>query len=477
MGHVLKGAAAFLAALFFCVPAFAGEEPSAAAGKAEPTEVEGPFPARLSGHGGPIRAISISDEGKTALTASFDYSIIVWDLAPGGATIRHRLFGHNAAVNDVDFIPDSNEIASVSDDGSFAIWDTTQGTLIQKLDDTPDKVLDLAISPDGRRAAIARWDSTARLFDIGARAEIARLEGHRGNVNAVAFSPDGTTLYTGSYDGTIRAWDAATGAALSTIHKFGWGINVLAVTADSRTVIFGALDGTLAAIHLRDPGNSREIAKFDNPVLSLRISPGGDSFAAGNGGGEIHLFNTATLTRKREAVGSFGPVWGLAFTGGNEALYHVGLDDFASWHDLSGKARIQPVQSEFPRRFQLSNAESVGQLEFQRKCSVCHTLNEDGANRAGPTLHGVFGRKAGSLPGYDYSDALKNSSIVWTAETISALFDHGPDIIVPGTKMPIQRLKSIERLNELVEFLKVATAPQQEIGNNLKTMTRKGQNQ
>lgn len=480
MGHVFKGAAAFLAALFLFAPSHAAEQrPGAAVGavvadKTRSSQSEAPFPARLVGHGGPIRAISISRDGKTALTASFDYSIIVWDLAATGASVRRRLFGHNAAVNDVEFIANSTQIASVSDDGSIAIWDINEGKLIQKLDDTPDKVLDLAISPDGSRAAVARWDNTARLFDVGARAEIARLEGHRGNVNAVAFSPDGTTLYTGSYDGSIRAWDAATGAALSTIHRFGWGINVLAVTANSQTVIFGALDGTLAAVPLNDTENPREIAKFDNPVLSLKMSPTGETFAAGNGGGFIHLFETASLTRKREAVGSFGPVWGLAYTGDSDALYHVGLDDFASWHDLSRNAGIQPVQSEFPRRFQLSEAESVGQLEFQRKCSVCHTLKEDGANRAGPTLHRVFGRKAGSLPGYDYSDALKNSPIIWNAETISALFEHGPDIMVPGTKMPIQRLKSIERRKELVEFLKVATAPQLEIENNLKTNARKG---
>ena len=57
------------------------------------------FPSKLEGHGGPIRSVSVSEDGKTAITASFDYGIIVWDLKGKEATIRHRLFGHDAAVN------------------------------------------------------------------------------------------------------------------------------------------------------------------------------------------------------------------------------------------------------------------------------------------------------------------------------------------------------------------------------------------
>lgn len=425
------------------------------------------FPSKLEGHGGPIRSISVSTDGKTALTASFDYAIIVWDLTSDKATIRHRLFGHDAAVNDVSFVPGTNKIVSVSDDGSFAIWNASSGKLISRLDDTADKVLDVAVSNDGKRAAVARWDGTARLFDVASRSEIARLEGHRGSVNAVTFSDDGATLYTGSYDGTIRAWDTATGVFLDPVYDFGWGINVLAVNGDD-TLIFGALDGTLAVVDLKTGVLRKQLAKFERPVLAVDVSPNGQTIAAGNGAGFIHLYDSETLSAKRDAAGSFGPVWGIAFTGNEDALYHVGLDDFATWHDLGSENTFQPIQSKFPRRFQLSDAESIGQLEFQRKCSVCHTLTPDGANRAGPTLYDVFGRRAGTLRGYEYSNAIKEADIIWNSETISRLFDEGPDIMIPGTKMPLQRLKSIDRRAELVEFLRVATAPQTKSDAELK---------
>ena len=101
-----------------------------------------------------------------------------------------------------------------------------------------------------------------------------------------------------------------------------------------------------------------------------------------------------------------------------------------------------------------------GAQQFARKCSVCHSLEPNYKSRAGPTLYGIFGRKAGTVEGYTYSEALKNSDLIWDEITISDLFDHGPDVVTPGSKMPIQVIKNDSDLNDLVLFLKIATAPQ-----------------
>ena len=61
------------------------------------------------------------------------------------------------------------------------------------------------------------------------------------------------------------------------------------------------------------------------------------------------------------------------------------------------------------------------------------------------------------MPGYPYSDALLASDIVWTETTVAQLFDEGPDVVLPGTKMPVQRLTSVTRRDDLIRFLKKAT--------------------
>ena len=97
-------------------------------------------------------------------------------------------------------------------------------------------------------------------------------------------------------------------------------------------------------------------------------------------------------------------------------------------------------------------------MQFARKCSIYHTLErKDIGRRAGPPLNCVFGRRAGSLKGYPYSKALINSDIIWSEDTINRLFEEGPEIVTPGTKMPIQKIKKDSDRLDLIYFLKDAT--------------------
>ena len=90
-------------------------------------------------------------------------------------------------------------------------------------------------------------------------------------------------------------------------------------------------------------------------------------------------------------------------------------------------------------------------------CAACHTLTPDGGNRAGPTLHGVFGRRIATAPGYNFSPALKDLDIVWGRETIARLFEIGPSRYTPGTKMPEQTINNHADREALVRFLEKAT--------------------
>lgn len=72
--------------------------------------------------------------------------------------------------------------------------------------------------------------------------------------------------------------------------------------------------------------------------------------------------------------------------------------------------------------------------ELWGKCRACHTLEANGRNIVGPRLHAVFGRKAGSLPDYRYSEAMKKSGVIWTAETMDKYLAATQDYI-PGNKM------------------------------------------
>ena len=90
-----------------------------------------------------------------------------------------------------------------------------------------------------------------------------------------------------------------------------------------------------------------------------------------------------------------------------------------------------------------------GNAVFEKRCTGCHALEQD---REGPRLKGVFGRTAGSVPGFDYSDALRNSHIVWDETTLERWLTD-PQTMVPGANMDFYVAKPDERA-DVIEFLK-----------------------
>jgi cytochrome c len=87
------------------------------------------------------------------------------------------------------------------------------------------------------------------------------------------------------------------------------------------------------------------------------------------------------------------------------------------------------------------------------KCKVCHQVGENAKNFVGPVLNGVVGRPAGTYPGYHYSDANKNSGIVWDEATLKEYLKN-PKAKVPGTKMVFPGLTSDEDIANVIAYLK-----------------------
>ncbi|MDE2410779.1 MAG: c-type cytochrome [Sphingomonadales bacterium] len=80
------------------------------------------------------------------------------------------------------------------------------------------------------------------------------------------------------------------------------------------------------------------------------------------------------------------------------------------------------------------DAAAVGKQAFAASCAACHAITADAPAGVGPTLYGVIGRKAGSLPGFAYSTAMKGSGLTWSGESIDT-FLADPPALVPGTAM------------------------------------------
>ena len=404
--------------------------------------------AQLRGHGGPVKSLAISADGTTAISGSFDSSAIRWSLTRN--TAEQVLRFHESAVNAVALAPDGRMITS-GEDGKIAVWQPGSPAPATLFEGHTAPIVSLAVSVDGRTLASASWDHTVRIWPLsGGEARV--LEGHSQNVNGVAFTPDGKSLVSVGYDLTLRIWPLD--GASPVIVTLPTPLNSVAVARDGE-IVAGAADGRV--FFLSPSGEQRaELESGQTPIIGSALSPDGALLAAAGIRGSVAIIDRRARTLARTLVGPGLPVWSAAFLPDNRTLMTGGTDRMVRrWDAVTGDhiGQVAMASADDPLA---AYGDDRGAQVF-RACIACHTLTPDEGNRAGPTLHGIFGRRIATLDSYNFSPALKRLDIVWSPETVARLFEVGPMAYTPGTKMPEQTIGSAEDRDALVKFLEKAT--------------------
>ncbi len=403
-----------------------------------------PAQAQLRGHGGPVRTLAVSADGSTVISGSFDSSAIRWSLTRNAAEQVLRF--HESAVNAVAVAPDGR-IVTGGEDGKIAIWQPGAPMPEKVLEGHVAPIVSVAVSPDGGTIASASWDRTVRLWPL-AGGEPRVLDAHSQNVNGVAFTPDGKSMVSAGYDLTLRIWPLDGGSP--TIVTLPTPLNSVAVARDGEIVAGGA-DGRV--FFLSSTGEQRaELESGQTPIIGVALSPDGALVAAAGIRGSVAIVDRRARTLARTLVGPGLPVWSVAFLPDSRTLMTGGTDRMIRrWDAVTGDhiGSVPMSNSDDP----LAAYSDDRGAQVYRACIACHTLTPDEGNRAGPTLHGIFGRRIATLNGYNFSPALKRFDIVWTPETVARLFEVGPMAYTPGTKMPEQTIGAADDRKALVDFL------------------------
>ncbi len=407
--------------------------------------------AQLRGHGGPVRSVAVSADGKSAISGSFDTSAIRWSFERNAAEQVLRF--HESAVNAVAVLEDDRQVTG-GEDGKVAIWKSGIPAPERTFEGHTAPVVSLAVSPDGNVIASASWDRSIRLWPLNA-GESRVLNGHEQNVNGVAFTPDGKALVSAAYDATVRIWPLE-GSGAPKIVTLPAPLNAVAIAPDGEIAVAGA-NGRV--YFLSPDGEQRgELEVAEVPIISVAISPDGALVAAAGIRGSVGVIERVDRKLLRTLVGPGLPVWSVAFFPDSRTLLTGGTDRMLRRWDAHSGEHIGAVAMSAAEDPLAAYKDHPG-AQIYRACVACHTLSPDEGNRAGPTLHGIFGRRIASLPGYDFSPALRKMDIIWTPETVSKLFEVGPMKFTPGTKMPEQRIASPEDRAALMDFLEKATTP------------------
>ena len=407
-----------------------------------------PAQAQIRGHGGPVRAIAVTPDGRNAVSGSFDQSAIVWSLDDGAA--RQVLRFHDGAVNAVAVLREGAFLTG-GEDGRIALWRVGASAPERVIEAHKGPIVALAVSADAALVASASWDGTARVTPLAGGTARA-LEGHQGNVNGVAFVPGGGVV-TAGYDATLRIWPAdPDGAPL--VRTLPAALNAVAVAPDGDIVVAGA-DGAVRM--LRPDGTERAAVQVSpSPAIAIAVSQDGTRIAAATIAGAVAVIERASARIAFNLVGPGLPVWSVAFRPDGSELVTGGGDRMVRrWSAATGEPVGALAMARPADELAAFEGERGGQV-FQA-CVACHTLTPEQGNRAGPTLHGLFGRRIATLPGYNFSEPLKKLDIVWTPQTVSQLFEVGPARFTPGTKMPEQTISDSADREALVRFLERVT--------------------
>src|SRR6478672_4411937 len=154
--------------------------------------------------------------------------------------------------------------------------------------------------------------------------------------------------------------------------------------------------------------------------------------------------------------------FGSAKTPATGGMPAAGRPTVASVHDHVMAAATPPAQTTAQAPARTSNTPTVdgdaaAGRQVYRKCQACHSL-EPGKNSLGPSLSGIFGKKAAAAPDYNYSAAMKSANVVWDVATLDAyLLD--PQKLIPQNKMPFPGLKTATERKDVIAYLAAASSP------------------
>lgn len=197
----------------------------------------------LSGHEKSIWAASINDEGTFALSGSYDNSIRIWELQNGKCT--RIIKDHRTITYDIDISLDNRYAVSSHDFGRILLWDLVERRILTTINAAPFSVWSIKISRDGNTVASGSQNNNIDLWDAKTGICIFTLIGHKGDIQGMAFTNDGTRLVSGSSDSTVRIWEVATGRCLATLEGHTDKVWSVSVTKDGNTIISGSSDHTI----------------------------------------------------------------------------------------------------------------------------------------------------------------------------------------------------------------------------------------
>lgn len=286
-------------------------------------------------------AVVVAPDGITAVSASWDGTLKVWDLT-FGRELR-TLRGHSGRVNALVLTGDGKAAVSGGADGTLRMWDLESGRQIRAVQAHDEAVLALALTADGSVLASSGADGRIRLWDAGLHSAPRLFAGPGPAIGAIAFSPSGGAIAGAGDDGSIRAWDLDTGDQRWAYPGGSGRANALAFSPDGERLVSGHIDGRLREWHVADGRAGRAFAAHRESIWAIAFSRDGRVIASASADHTARLHDARTNVAFAVLEGHRSWVRALDFTADGTRLVTAGADQTIRVWDVASHRALRVV--------------------------------------------------------------------------------------------------------------------------------------
>ncbi len=240
----------------------------------------------------PIEFFIESRMGDQFATLDSKQNLKIWKVNDNTCLILER---DKENILELNYSPDGSRLATVTENGSLQIWDTTEGKCIAKTEMRRDvsnwQHSSIEFLPNNRQIAFTLTSSITWLWDWNSSSPFIKLKGHVHYIKSIACSPNGQQIATGSYDHTVRIWDVTTGQCIRTLSGHQSPVSQLMYSPKGQQLVSRDDDKRVRVWDLDKYLPQRTVNGHTGGIVKIACSPNGKLFASASHDWSVRIWD------------------------------------------------------------------------------------------------------------------------------------------------------------------------------------------